>query len=217
MMVSGLIKHPIIHRTHGVSPFSMYQAKFEYKNPRVVVTWRSSMPNFLILPLICGRPSQNHHTLSVNFVCRRVIHLMVSNEFLYLALLIQLKVFIFIFIFNIYLLSSVVNFVQCVDDEDSELLKYGTDLTKLAKKGELDPVIGRESQIQRCLQILCRRTKNNPVLVGSAGVGKTAIAEGYAPFLLLSMYLLLLFFFLLKILNSEFTKVRKFALLCTID
>ncbi|MEM8665960.1 MAG: ATP-dependent Clp protease ATP-binding subunit [Planctomycetota bacterium] len=57
---------------------------------------------------------------------------------------------------------------------------FGRDLTELAKKGELDPVIGREREIERAIQILCRRTKNNPVLLGEAGVGKTAIVEGFA-------------------------------------
>ncbi len=60
------------------------------------------------------------------------------------------------------------------------LKKYGRDLTELARKGELDPVIGRETEIKRVMQILTRRTKNNPVIVGEAGVGKTAIAEGLA-------------------------------------
>ncbi len=58
--------------------------------------------------------------------------------------------------------------------------KYSTDLTELAKLGKLDPVIGREAEITRVIRILCRRTKNNPVLVGETGVGKTAIAEGLA-------------------------------------
>ncbi len=57
---------------------------------------------------------------------------------------------------------------------------FGRDLTKLAKDGKLDPVIGRKDEIERVIQILCRRTKNNPVLLGEAGVGKTAIAEGLA-------------------------------------
>jgi len=60
------------------------------------------------------------------------------------------------------------------------LKAFGRDLTKLAHDGGLDPVIGRESEIERVIQILCRRTKNNPVLVGEAGVGKTAIVEGLA-------------------------------------
>ncbi len=57
---------------------------------------------------------------------------------------------------------------------------FGRDLTELAKQGELDPVIGREREIERVIQILCRRQKNNPVLLGEAGVGKTAIVEGFA-------------------------------------
>ena len=60
------------------------------------------------------------------------------------------------------------------------LKAFGRDLTKLAKKDKLDPVIGRSSEIERVIQILCRRTKNNPVLIGEAGVGKTAIVEGLA-------------------------------------
>jgi len=60
------------------------------------------------------------------------------------------------------------------------LEKYGHDLTELARQGELDPVIGRENEIKRVTQILSRRTKNNPVIIGDAGVGKTAIAEGLA-------------------------------------
>ena len=60
------------------------------------------------------------------------------------------------------------------------LEKYGRDLTELARDGKLDPVIGRDDEIRRVMQILSRRTKNNPVLVGDAGVGKTAIAEGLA-------------------------------------
>ena len=60
------------------------------------------------------------------------------------------------------------------------LLKYGRDLTEEAKQGKIDPVIGREQEIQRVLQILCRRTKNNPCLIGEPGVGKTAIIEGLA-------------------------------------
>lgn len=57
--------------------------------------------------------------------------------------------------------------------------KYGNDLTELARRGKLDPVIGRDDEIRRCIQILSRRTKNNPVIIGEPGVGKTAIAEGY--------------------------------------
>ncbi len=60
------------------------------------------------------------------------------------------------------------------------LEKYGRDLTEMARRGKLDPVIGREDEIRRVMQVLTRRTKNNPVIVGDAGVGKTAIAEGLA-------------------------------------
>lgn len=62
----------------------------------------------------------------------------------------------------------------------SALEKFGRDLTKAAKSGEIDPVIGREKEIERVIQILSRRTKNNPVLIGEPGVGKTAVAEGLA-------------------------------------
>ena len=63
---------------------------------------------------------------------------------------------------------------------DSALEKFGRDLTQAAKNGEIDPVIGREKEIERVIQILSRRTKNNPVLIGEPGVGKTAVAEGLA-------------------------------------
>ena len=60
------------------------------------------------------------------------------------------------------------------------LIKFGTDFTSLALKGKLDPVVGRKNEIERVAQILCRRKKNNPILIGEAGVGKTAIVEGLA-------------------------------------
>ena len=66
------------------------------------------------------------------------------------------------------------------DVKTPALKAFGRDLTELAKKGELDPVIGRRNEIERVIQVLCRRTKNNPVLLGEAGVGKTAIVEGLA-------------------------------------
>src|SRR6266576_3882906 len=66
------------------------------------------------------------------------------------------------------------------DIKTPALRAFGRDLTELARKGELDPVIGRRNEIERVIQVLCRRTKNNPVLIGEAGVGKTAIAEGLA-------------------------------------
>ncbi len=79
--------------------------------------------------------------------------------------------------------SSAVNSSPDEEKKDSKtpaLKAFGRDLTELSKNGELDPVIGRQHEIQRVVQILCRRTKNNPVLIGEAGVGKTAIAEGLA-------------------------------------
>jgi ATP-dependent Clp protease ATP-binding subunit ClpB len=69
---------------------------------------------------------------------------------------------------------------QSPEDTYQALKKYGRDLNALARQGKLDPVIGREDEIRRVLQVLSRRTKNNPVLVGEPGVGKTAIAEGLA-------------------------------------
>jgi ATP-dependent Clp protease ATP-binding subunit ClpB len=74
---------------------------------------------------------------------------------------------------------------QRVDSPEPEgryqaLQKYGQDLTQLARSGELDPIIGRDAEIRRVMQVLSRRTKNNPVLIGEAGVGKTAIVEGLA-------------------------------------
>ncbi len=66
------------------------------------------------------------------------------------------------------------------DVKTPALRAFGRDLTDLAKKSELDPVIGRKNEIERVIQVLCRRTKNNPVLLGEAGVGKTAIVEGLA-------------------------------------
>lgn len=69
---------------------------------------------------------------------------------------------------------------QNPEDKYQALEKYGKDLTELAKKGKLDPVIGRDEEIRRSIQVLSRRTKNNPVLIGEPGVGKTAIVEGLA-------------------------------------
>jgi ATP-dependent Clp protease ATP-binding subunit ClpC len=66
------------------------------------------------------------------------------------------------------------------NEKTPALKAFGRDLTELARRGELDPVIGRTNEIERVIQILCRRTKNNPVLIGEAGVGKTAIVEGLA-------------------------------------
>jgi ATP-dependent Clp protease ATP-binding subunit ClpB len=69
---------------------------------------------------------------------------------------------------------------QNPEDKYQTLEKYGRDLTAQARKGKIDPVIGRDGEIRRCMQVLSRRTKNNPVLIGEPGVGKTAIVEGLA-------------------------------------
>jgi len=66
------------------------------------------------------------------------------------------------------------------EEKDRALAKYCVDLNVKAKKGDVDPLIGRDSEVERCIQVLCRRRKNNPLLVGDPGVGKTAIAEGLA-------------------------------------
>ncbi|MEM9017653.1 MAG: Clp protease N-terminal domain-containing protein, partial [Verrucomicrobiota bacterium] len=81
------------------------------------------------------------------------------------------------------------------------LKAFGRDLTELAQNAELDPVIGRAGEIERVIQILCRRTKNNPVLIGEAGVGKTAIAEGLAR----------------KIVNGETPEVLRGATIFSLD
>src|SRR4029077_7676215 len=80
---------------------------------------------------------------------------------------------------------AVVRGAHRVTDPDPEskyqaLEKYGRDLTALARQNKLDPVIGRDEEIRRVVQVLARRTKNNPVLIGEPGVGKTAIVEGLA-------------------------------------
>ena len=66
------------------------------------------------------------------------------------------------------------------DEKESALGKYCVDLNTKARKGDVDPLIGRDHEVERCIQVLCRRRKNNPLLVGDPGVGKTAIAEGLA-------------------------------------
>jgi ATP-dependent Clp protease ATP-binding subunit ClpB len=66
------------------------------------------------------------------------------------------------------------------EEQYQALEKYGRDLTEAARQGKIDPVIGRDEEIRRVIQVLSRRTKNNPVLIGEPGVGKTAIVEGLA-------------------------------------
>ena len=68
---------------------------------------------------------------------------------------------------------------QTPEGKFQALEKYAKDLTELARRGKLDPVIGRDEEIRRVVQVLSRRTKNNPVLIGEPGVGKTAIVEGF--------------------------------------
>ena len=86
---------------------------------------------------------------------------------------------------SIYQVLTTIRGGQRITDQNPEgkyqaLEKYGRDLTETARKGKLDPVIGRDEEIRRIIQVLSRRTKNNPVLIGEPGVGKTAIAEGLA-------------------------------------
>ena len=93
-----------------------------------------------------------------------------------------------------------------VDNEGSEterqaLQKYTVDLTELARSGKLDPVIGRDSEIRRTIQVLQRRTKNNPVLIGAPGVGKTAIVEGLA----------------LRIINQEVPEGLRHKIILSLD
>jgi ATP-dependent Clp protease ATP-binding subunit ClpA len=85
--------------------------------------------------------------------------------------------------------------------KESALSKYCVDLNDKSKKGDVDPLIGRESEVERCIQVLCRRRKNNPLLVGDPGVGKTAIAEGLA----------------LKITRGETPDVLKKATIFSLD
>ena len=68
----------------------------------------------------------------------------------------------------------------CAAKETSLFAEFSRDLTQAASEGSLDPLVGREGEVERVIQILCRRTKNNPVLIGEPGVGKTAIVEGLA-------------------------------------
>ncbi|MEM9794214.1 MAG: AAA family ATPase, partial [Pseudomonadota bacterium] len=87
------------------------------------------------------------------------------------------------------------------DGEDTALQKYCVDLNAKSGKGDIDPLIGRDHEVERCIQVLCRRRKNNPLLVGDPGVGKTAIAEGLAH----------------KIVNHEVPKVLSEATIFSLD
>ena len=87
------------------------------------------------------------------------------------------------------------------DKKESALAKYCVDLNTKSRKGDVDPLIGREHEVERCIQVLCRRRKNNPLLVGDPGVGKTAIAEGLAR----------------KIVNDEVPEVLSGATIFSLD
>ena len=87
------------------------------------------------------------------------------------------------------------------DEKESALAKYCVDLNAKATKGDVDPLIGRAHEVERCIQVLCRRRKNNPLLVGDPGVGKTAIAEGLA----------------FKIVNGETPEVLSKATIYSLD
>ncbi|MCR9086035.1 MAG: ATP-dependent Clp protease ATP-binding subunit ClpA [Rhodobacteraceae bacterium] len=87
------------------------------------------------------------------------------------------------------------------DGKESALAKYCVDLNAKSRKGDVDPLIGRDSEVERCIQVLCRRRKNNPLLVGDPGVGKTAIAEGLAR----------------KIVNGETPEVLSNATIFSLD
>ncbi len=76
--------------------------------------------------------------------------------------------------------SSTASDSDAVEAGESALAKYCVDLNEKSRRGDIDPLIGRDSEVDRCIQVLCRRRKNNPLLVGDPGVGKTAIAEGLA-------------------------------------
>jgi len=91
--------------------------------------------------------------------------------------------------------------IDSEEKDNSSLSKYSVDLTKIAQEGKLDPVIGRDDEIRRSIQVLSRRTKNNPVLIGEPGVGKTAIVEGLA----------------LRIINNDIPETLKNKKLISLD
>lgn len=84
------------------------------------------------------------------------------------------------FILNLNNGKEMFNVFFYILSENSALDRFCVDLTARASEGLIDPIFGRDSEVERVVEILCRRTKNNPILIGESGVGKTAIAEGLA-------------------------------------
>lgn len=131
-------------------------------------------------------------------VAMQLNHNFVGAEHLLFALLVNGGTFAVKILVNTYkinlteLKSKVLISLQSVDDSDQilddrnrsmlpdKLLDMGSDITLKARQGKIDPIIGREAEIERLIEILCRKTKNNPILIGEAGVGKTAVVEGLA-------------------------------------
>ena len=93
------------------------------------------------------------------------------------------------------------NSLNKTEQSGGALEKYTRDLTDMARNGKLDPVIGRDEEIRRTMQVIARRTKNNPILIGEPGVGKTAIAEGLA----------------LRIVNGDVPETLKHKRLLSLD
>lgn len=104
--------------------------------------------------------------------------------------------------------------------ENSALAQFCVDLTARASEGFIDPIFGRDSEVKRVVEILCRRTKNSPILIGESGVGKTAIAEGLAlsiaqadaPFVLLVRFLIVACYFTVVFTYSLLTFTFSFDL-----
>ncbi|MDG1275465.1 MAG: AAA family ATPase, partial [Alphaproteobacteria bacterium] len=94
-----------------------------------------------------------------------------------------------------------INSLSKTKRSDDALQRYTRDLTDMARNGKLDPVIGRDEEIRRTMQVIARRTKNNPILIGEPGVGKTAIAEGLA----------------LRIVNGDVPETLKHKKLLSLD
>lgn len=178
---NGGLTKPILEQA-GVSPVAVQQAAEQAVNKIPQVQGRT------------GGPGQIHLTPRIASVLSRAEDEMnglqdeyLSVEHVLLAMVEEGGIFRAIGLKRDKLLAGLqhVRGNQRVTNQDPEgtyqsLEKYGRNLTKLAEQGKLDPVIGRDEEIRRVVQILSRRTKNNPVLIGEPGVGKTAIVEGLA-------------------------------------